>query len=79
MKTILITSLFAFAALATKAQTKPDTTRKPFTLTFTQNEVKGQFDALQFIGKRIHSIHIDALLRDSLDIQLSQSDRKSVV
>jgi outer membrane lipoprotein SlyB len=62
-KAILIAAITLSSATAF-CQAKPDTSKK---VQFTQNEVNQIQNTLQQAVNKIHTVHIDALKRDSLD------------
>lgn len=72
MVILAITCLLLALVLPAQAQPpKPDTSRKPFTITMTQQDAHVQFDGTNFVLNRIYKLHMDAILRDSLTSSLN--------
>lgn len=72
MKTLtllLTTTLLIGCVTAATAQTKQPIFKTPL----SQQDIQQQFNTLQVIGQRLHSIHLDAMLRDSLDNIIGKS------
>lgn len=63
MKHILTTATLVIVTGFAMAQTKPPT----FKIPLSQQDIQQQYGTLQAIGQKLHTVHVDGLLRDSLD------------
>lgn len=79
MKKHILTTTLLLAAFAGMAQVKtvPGKTPQPIPPTFktplSQQDIQQQFGTLQVISQKLHTVHMDGLLRDSLDNLIGRS------
>lgn len=69
MKKIALILCLIGLSIAVKAQTKQPT----FKAQFTQQDMQQQYQSWQYVSQKLHTLHVDGLLRDTLDSMIGKS------
>lgn len=69
MKKITLTLCLIGLSIAVKAQIKQPIFKVPF----TQQDMQQQYQSWQYVSQKLHTLHVDGLLRDTLDNMIGKS------
>lgn len=66
-------SILTIAIIITYLSAMAQTKQPIFKVPFTQQDMQQQYQSWQYVSQKLHTLHIDGLLRDTLDNTIGKS------